>query len=194
MTDRRPVFIVCGVLHREVEKIAAEEYPGSAVILLDSMLHMHPQRLREILDAEVARHGTEPIVLVYGDCHAYMNATGTGLHCARTRGINCCELLLGHDRYRELQRGNMFIFLPEWTERWHEVFADELGLSDQKEANKFMRDMRSGLVYLDTGLVPVPHETISEIEGHFEMPVSILSVSLDTLREKIRTAAERVCS
>lgn len=191
MNSRTPVFIACGVFQREVERILAEEYPGSETVFLDSMLHMHPLRLREHLDATLARYGDRSAVLLYGDCHAWMHETCQREHCERTKGINCCELLLGHDRYRQLQRENVFIFLPEWTERWREVFAGELGLADRNEAGRFMRDMRSALVYLDTGVVPVPASTLREIESHFGMPVTVLPVSLDVLRATIRTAVQK---
>lgn len=191
MNSRTPVFIACGVLRREIEQILHEEYPDAEAVFLNSMLHMRPQKLRETLDAELSRHDAEPVVLVYGDCHAWMHETCQREHCARSSGINCCELLLGHDRYRQLQRENVFIFLPEWTERWREVFAGELGLADRTEAGRFMRDMRSALVYLDTGMIPVPASTLREIESHFGMPVTVLPVSVDGLRATIRTAVQK---
>lgn len=194
MSEHKPVFIACGVFRREVEQILREEFPDAVSVFPDSMLHMHPEQLRRELDTEIARHGRRPVVLVYGDCHAYMQQSCQLPHCTRTAGMNCCELLLGHEQYRQFQRDRVFIFLPEWTYRWREVFARELGLADRNNAGLFMKDMHSALVYLDTGISPVPEETLRDIETYFDMPVSVRSVSLDMLRNAIRTAAERACT
>jgi hypothetical protein len=186
MTGKRMVFVVCGVLRREVDRIVREEYPDADTVFLDSMLHMHPERLRVAIEEEMRRFDGTPVVLVYGDCHAHMQETCERGFCSRTGGMNCCELLLGHEHYRRLQRENVFIFLPEWTERWKEVFAGELGLSDRNQAASFMREMRSGLIYLDTGILAVPDETLEEIGNYFGMKVQVLPVTLDRLREEIK--------
>lgn len=192
MTGERMVFIACGVLHREVGPIVREEYPNAEIVFLDSMLHMRPEQLRLAIEEEIRRFDGTPVVLVYGDCHAHMHETCERRFCSRTGGINCCELLLGRESYRRLQRENAFIFLPEWTERWKEVFADELGLSDRNQAASFMSEMRSGLIYLDTGILPVPDETLREIGHYFGMKVRVIPVTLDLLREEIGRTVGRI--
>lgn len=189
----KPLTLVCcSVLRREMERILEEELPDAQAVFLDSMLHMHPEELCRTIDAVLAARIDRRILLVYGDCHARMAETGRRPQCARTGAVNCGELLLGQQRYREFRNGKTFLFLPEWTQRWREVFVQELGFADRSLAREFMQDNQRRLVYLDTGLIPVPTRTLAEIEEYFGMPVEIVAVTLVHLRQAVRDVARRL--
>jgi hypothetical protein len=189
----KPLTVVCcSVLRREIEHILDEDLPEAEDVFLDSMLHMHPEELRRTIDAVLAEKMDRPVLLVYGDCHARMAETGLRQQCARTEAVNCGELLLGRERYREFRNGKIFLFLPEWTQRWREVFVRELGFSDPSLAREFMQENQRRLVYLDTGLIPVPARALAEIEEYFGMPVEIVAVTLVHLRQAVRDAARRL--
>ncbi len=49
-------------------------------------------------------------------------------HVGRVAVINCAQLLVGRDRYRQLMREKAFLVLPEWARRWENIMKDELGL------------------------------------------------------------------
>lgn len=151
---------------------------------LDSMLHMHPTLLQETVEQTLTQE-ILPTLIIYGDCGPTMHDIDKRFVCARTSSLNCGDLLLGHARYQKLQSGLAFLFLPEWTERWREVFQIELGFSNPELARIFMHDTRKSLVYVDTGLIPVPRSTLREIEDYFAMPVEIQSATLGPLRAKI---------
>lgn len=185
-------LLCCSVLRRELEAFLARDYPEAELVFLDSMLHMHPERLRQRLDEAVAARPDRRCLLVYGDCHARMRETGDRPGCGRTEAVNCADLLLGRERYRTFRNGKAFVFLPEWTLRWRKVFQHELGFSDPALAREFMRENQRSLVYVDTGLMAVPTETLEEISAHFAMPVEVVGVSLDHLRQAIRSAVERL--
>ncbi len=181
-------IICCSVLRLEVENILQKDYPHLQAIFLDSMLHMHPQRLQKVMDQSLAALGDRPCLLVYGDCHPHIGDAEQLPHCCRTKAVNCADLLMGNELYRTYRRRKAFIFLPEWTFRWREVFEKELGFSDPSLAREFMQDNRDLLLYLDTGLIPLPQKTLDEISEYFGMPIEILAVSLDPLRQTIHTA------
>jgi len=185
-------IICCSVLRREVEAFALREYPEAELVFLDSMLHMHPEKLRQTIDAALAARPDRDCLLVYGDCHAHMHETGRRPHCARTSAVNCGELLLGREAYRSFRNERVFLFLPEWIERWREVFIKELGFSDQSLAREFMQESQRSLVYLDTGLIPVPEKTLAEIAGYFGMPVDVLAVSLNELHQAVHLAVQHL--
>jgi Protein of unknown function (DUF1638) len=109
-------------------------------------------------------------------------------HFGRVAGINCCEIFLGKDLYRKLQKDQEFIFLPEWTQRWREIFHRELDLESQEVAGSFMREFIRRLVYVDTGVIPVPYKTLHEISEFFGMQVEILNISLDNLQDSLNNA------
>ena len=185
-------FICCGVLRREIMEILRQDHPEAEQIFLESMLHMHPEMLREAIDEVMTPRGDRPCLLVYGDCHAHIQETGKQPNCAKTEAINCGDLLLGRELYRTYRNEKAFLFLPEWTERWREVFQTEMGFLDQELARDFMQENQSKLIYLDTGIVPVPRETLDEISEYFSMPIEVITVTLDHLRQKVRVAVQRL--
>ncbi len=147
------------------------------------MMHMHPEQLasslQPSLDDELKLgHG---VVLIYGDCCPRMATLEAMPGVARTRGKNCCELLLGREEYRRLSHEGAFFLIPEWARRWKEVFAKELGLN-RANATELMREMHSKLVYLDTGLAPVPEDTLKECAEYCGLPYEVRPVSLERLR------------
>ena len=189
----KPLSVVCcSVLRRELEHILDEDLPDAECVFLDSMLHMHPEELCRTIDAVLAARADRRILLVYGDCHARMTETSRRPQCAKTGAVNCGELLLGRELYREFRNGKTFLFLPEWTQRWREVFVQELGFTDRSLARVFMQENQRRLVYLDTALIPVPERTLAEIAGYFGMPVEIVPVTLVHLRQAVRDAARRL--
>ncbi len=188
------VFTVlcCSVLRREMEEVLKRDYPDARPVFLDSMLHMHPERLHRVMEEALAGLSGHAGLLVYGDCHPYMKDLEKRPLLWRTDGINCADLLLGRELYKRYQKEGAFLFLPEWTKRWREIFQQELGFTDSSLARDFMQENRKNLIYLDTGLLPVPERTLREIAEHFEMPVRVLRVSLDQLRSTVRSAVKQL--
>lgn len=187
----KPLTVICcSVLRREIEDLLSEEYPEAELVFLDSMLHMHPQKMREAIDKEVEARPERRCLLVYGDCHAHMRETAKGPRCTKVNGVNCGHLLLGTEEYRACRNSKIFLFLPEWTERWHEVFEKELGFTDRELAREFMHENQRKLLYLDTGLVPVPQDTLDNIADYFDMPIDVLPVTLERLRQAVKEAVD----
>lgn len=180
--------LCCSVLRREVEAIFQRDYPDAQLVFLDSMLHMHPKKLHEAMEQALAKASFKSCLLIYGDCHPYMRAFERRPHCQRVEAINCCDLLLGREQYDAFRADDAFLFLPEWTERWRETFQEGLGFMEPELARQFMQEYRSRLVFLDTGITPVPEKTVTEISEYFAMPVQVLPTSLDKLRKAIASA------
>ena len=176
------ICLSCGVFSKEIESLAREGNPGCRIITLESMLHMKPEELEKEMEKVIAGQEDNKFLILYGDCHPHMHEMQNRENFARVEGVNCCEIFLGKELYTKLQKEQAFIFLPEWTMRWREIFHRELNLEDQEVAGSFMRDLRRRLVYVDTGVIPVPHKTLQEISEFFGMPVEVLNISLDNLR------------
>jgi hypothetical protein len=180
--------LACGVFRTELDALVREGRLDCTIETLESMLHMNPVGLERAIERAMDARPGGRVVLLYGDCHAWMRETETRDDVSRVAGLNCCEILLGHDAYHRLQRAQAFIFLPEWARRWRDVFTRELGFTDPVLAQAFMKEHRRRLVYLDTGVVPVPVQTLDDIAGFFGMPVEVQPVSLDVLLQGIRAA------
>lgn len=187
------VLICCSVLRAEMMSLHRTHWPNHTLRFLDSLLHMHPQRLWTELVSLVEENLNEGrgLVLVYGDCCARMTALESRPGLVRTVGHNCCELLLGRAAYRRLSHEGAFFLLPEWAHRWPEVMATELGLS-HGNATDLMRDMHRKLLYLDTGVVPVPTSALQACGEYCGLPWVVQPVTLEILRATIDEALLRL--
>ncbi|MBN1241448.1 MAG: DUF1638 domain-containing protein [Spirochaetales bacterium] len=188
----RTKLLACGIFAREYGLLDAALRARFEPVFVDSMLHMHPDRLGETLDGLLAAAGDAPAVGLFGDCCPRSRELFSGPARARVACVNCVELALGRERYRELRKARTFFFMPEWAERWEEVFARELGLGDPELARDFLQDEMSQIVYVDTGVVPVPEATLAEIEARFGLPVRIERSDPGALESALRTALDKV--
>ena len=190
MTAARPTTcIACSIFRREIEELQARGSLGVSVRYLGSMLHMVPAELGLQLDALIQQEQAkgQDILLGYGDCCAHMLDLEQEPGISRLEGINCCEILLGRDRYHALRRTGAFFLLPEWAMRWRAILEEELGLT-ASNARDLMRDLHTRLVYVDTGFVPVPEAALEEASAFTGLPWEVLTVDLDHLRAALRGA------
>jgi hypothetical protein len=185
----RILLIACAIFASEFGRLQASLRDRFDVRFLDSMLHMVPEELDCRIGEALA--GTDrPAVLLYGDCSPHMREFARSPDRSRTAGCNCIEILLGSERYRDLRRNGAFFLMPEWAQRWEEVFKQHLGLGDPALARDFMRDSARELVYLDTGSGPLPGELLEEISLFLGLPVRVERTGLDGLETALRTAVD----
>ena len=186
----RTVWLSCGVIRAEMEELQRRGLIGGELLFLDSMLHMNPPQLEAALTAALER-GREAapdgdgdragcLVLVYGDCSAHMLDLARRFRVGRVAVINCAQLLTGRARYRQLMQQEAFLVLPEWALRWEQIMKSELGLTELV-AHELMGENRGALVYLDTGLVPVPTLQLEGFASYAGLPWRVEEVSLDDM-------------
>jgi hypothetical protein len=188
-------WISCGVLRGELEELHRSGRLNGNLLFLDSMLHMHPQTLETTLSATLEQSvaGGERVVVVYGDCSCRMLDLVRDFQVGRVHAVNCAQMLVGRARYHELMQAQAFILLPEWALRWKEIMQRELGLSSSV-ARDLMRENRKELVYLDTGLAPVPCAELDGCADYSGLPWRVEPVTLDHLLELLLEAEASVCS
>jgi len=193
----RRLCLSCSIFKQEIKALQAAGKLDLPVEFLNSMLHMVPAkleaRLQEALGSARVQEPEREVVLAYGDCCGHMDTFESEPGTARTAGINCCEILLGRETYRKLRKEGAFFLMPEWALAWKQVFVSQLGLLGPC-ARTFMQEMHSRLIYLDTGLVPVPHGDLAEASEFLGLPVEILPVSLEpllaSLHQAVRSASQ----
>ncbi|MGB3223003.1 MAG: DUF1638 domain-containing protein [Desulforhopalus sp.] len=189
---RNLTFIVCSVLAREAQTFLSHDYPEAKQIFLDSVLHIYPQKLYKAVETAIETQGNQNYVLIYGDCSAHMKALSQRSDCERTEAVNCGELLLGTELYKAYRNKKVFLFLPEWTERWQEVFQRELGFSNPSLAQEFMHENQRSFIYLDTEIIPIPWKHLKAISEFFNMPTKVVTVSCEHFRQSVKAAVERL--
>jgi hypothetical protein len=175
------VWLSCGVLRAELETLHQQRLITGERCYLDSMLHMAPPLLEQTLRSTLQQHPQHCcLVLVYGDCCSRMLDLVRDYRVGRVDAINCAQLLVGRERYRQLMREGAFMVLPEWALRWQEIMQTELGLS-RSVARDLMQENRSVLVYLDTGLTPVPELQMAAFAEYTGLQWRVERVALDHL-------------
>jgi hypothetical protein len=160
------------------------------IVYLNSMLHMHPEQLQILLDAKIEEYKNFRIILMYGDCHARMIDYEEKTNIVRTPGINCCEILLGKEKYRKIRNEEAFILLPEWSGRWKEVFVDSMGFKTSKAIKPFMAEMHKKIVYVDTGLVEKNNPLLNKISDFLGLPLEIYPSTIKELEKVIISLIE----
>lgn len=189
-----PLLLSCSVLDREVQYLAGQYWPECQMETVSSDLHMVPQRLSALLSETLMNRilSGRPVVLVFGECCTAMEELSAIPGVARVRGRDCPEILLGRDAYRSAMQAGEFFLLPEWARRWEEIFTRRLGLAHGPAA-ELLRDVHSRLVYLDTGLAPVPREELTACTQWCGLPHTIRPVNLDLVRMSLDEALRTAC-
>ncbi|MFH0730323.1 MAG: DUF1638 domain-containing protein [Pseudomonadota bacterium] len=191
MTDKKISCLACGVFKMELAALTQQGKLDCDIIALESMLHIKPAKLEQEMERAMATGPKDKFLILYGDCHPGMHEMRNRENASGVVGINCCDILLGREAYRKLQKDQAVIFLPEWTLRWQDLFTRELGFEKPEVAQAFMKEHRKRLVYADTGVIPLPEKTLRDISGFFDMPVEIQPISLDILLLKISNALRK---
>ena len=186
------VWLSCGVVRAEMGELQRRGSISGEMLFLDSMLHMDPPKLEAKLIAELARNSGHPgcLVLVYGDCSARMLDLARTYRVGRVNVINCAQLLLGRERYRQLMHEEAFLVLPEWARRWEHIMKSELGLT-KEVAQDLMGENRGVLVYLDSGLAPVPESHMAAFSAYSGLPWRVETVTLDCMLAALLEAQSR---
>ncbi len=187
------IIICCAVFKAEILALRERHWPNLTIRFLSSMLHMRPDKLASRLEAQLREDilHDHRVLLIYGDCCTQMDDFTTRPGVVRIRGNNCCDLLLGRERYRQLSHEGAFFLLPEWANRWRHIFSVELGLNRANAAG-LMGEMHRKLVYLDTGVLPVPEDDLNECSQYCGLPWQVLTVSLEPLRTGIQSALDKL--
>ena len=193
MTAPPLTVITCSVFRPELSALVGRGRLAFPFRCLDSSLHMHPERLHAGLQEMVRqeRQRGNLVLLVYGDCSAFMSELAEGEGVLRVPGTGCGELLLGKERHMALIKEGAFLLFPEWAGRWREILSNLPGL-DEEATRLMMRDMHNRFVYLDTGVAPVPEEALRACGEHFGLPVEVFAAGLDHLLQQVTESARQL--
>ncbi len=175
------IIIACGIFKTEIDFLKSTGKINFPVIYVDSMLHMYPTELQKFLDSKIKEYKSFKIVLVFGDCHARMVDYEKNKNIVRSPGVNCCEIFLGSEEYKKLRKEGAFILLPEWAERWEEVFKKTMGFKNSRQVKPFMKEMHEKLVYIDTGYTKMNYPLLHEIADFIGLPLEIHDSSIERL-------------
>jgi hypothetical protein len=190
----QPRLVACSVFAREVEALRRAAFPGCELETVSSRLHVHPAKLAARLERAVAGASRRrPVVLVYGDCCPEMDALERRPCVARTRGLNCADLVLGREAYRRLAQEGAFFVFSDWAKRWPETITKDLGVPPVAAA-AIVREVHSKLVYVDTGVARRPVAALDACSRFCGLPWEARPASLEPLGAAIGEAVGRLAA
>jgi len=176
----------------EFESLRERGLIEGVAIFQDSMLHMKPDKIAECLKESIQKKDfQQPCVIVYGDCSSRMIDLQQQKGIARINAVNCLQMLVDRDTYRDFMKREAFVFLPEWAARWNTIFAEELGLSDSQTAKEYFRDTRREIIYLNTGLMATPVEEMQKSSEFTGLPWSVVETDLACFLSLLQEAEQR---
>lgn len=184
------ICLACGIFKNDLIKL--KDRLNLRVLYIDSILHMNPEKLEKLINERIKQYQFHNILILFGDCHANMLDVEKNSRVARVDGINCCDIILGEKRYRELRRAKTFILMNEWVHRWEEVFKVELGFADSNSAKTFMHDMHSKFVYLYTDNEQIPYEVLEKISEYCGLPYETERYDISYLYKSMLKALKKL--
>ncbi|MDQ0287695.1 hypothetical protein J2Z49_002826 [Desulfofundulus luciae] len=181
------VFVCCGVLRPELEKVFAELAKDKGVaeerIYLEPVLHVNLDRLKQSLAGALSGAVGEGkrVLAIYGYlCHPEMEALVKGYGALVSTARNCIEMLLGEDMARLDAEARTFYLTPGWLKNWKQIFIEGLGWDSIDARQKF--GLYDRILLLDTGVMPLDEEEILEFFDYTRVPVEIRRFKLQNLR------------
>lgn len=191
MTGDRLLLLGCGILKKEVELLIARNNWPMDTLFLDSALHVDFTKLTTGLTNALAMHREEDVIVFYGTCHPLMERMLAEAGTFRTRGQNCCEMLLGPELFhQELAMGAYFL-LDDWARRWQQIVTRTFNTEKLAIIREIFQGDRNYLLGLKT---PCSADFTAEAEAAGELvglPLRWRDVGLDHLESVLLEAISR---
>ncbi len=127
VTERPVRIISCGIVKKELEEIIDRRSWDLEVTYLTSSLHMHPDTLYERIAQLLDKYGENPIVLVYGVCHPFIDRLIDRKRVFRIDAQNCIDMLVGREVFTDELSSGGFFLLEGWVDNWNEMVSLSLG-------------------------------------------------------------------
>lgn len=170
-------LLCCGIVSRELDHLL--QVRQAEVTYLNPALHVDLDKMAAELGCGMQRIGEGGALVLGTQCHPDLSdlAAGMGLHIIQAK--NCIEMLLGDDMARMDSEARTFYITGGWLENWRSIFIEGLKWDEIDARQNFGYYDR--IVLLDTGMWPIDDEMILEFYEYTQVPVEIVSVTLDNM-------------
>lgn len=189
----RTTLVSCSIFRPYVEGTDWQGAGPERTLFIDSALHVVPEELDAILSSIVDHERAQGrrVLVAYGDCTSRLVQRCSGSGVRRVPMANCCAILVGPERYREMRHAELFAFLPEWSERWRPILQKATG-GDDATMREIFRFTNRGLVFVDSDRASTSVERREEIAGAFGLPAFVERVTGHRLQAELRSTLHRL--
>lgn len=172
-------LLCCGIVARELDHLLKER--NVEISYLDPALHVDLDKLAVALESSMQRVGEDTALILGTKCHPDLESLTAGKGMRGIQAQNCIEMLLGDKMARIDSEAKTFYLTGGWLENWRRIFIDGLKWDEIDARQNFGYYDR--IVLLDTGMWPIDDELILEFYEYTQVPIEIIPVTLDHMRE-----------
>jgi len=173
-------ILCCGVLRPELEHLLAEQ--NADITYIDAALHVDLDKLAQSVTENLRGINENQIPLVMGNqCHPEMEQIAAEHGGRVIQAKSCIEMLLGEKIEHLDAEAKTFYLTSGWLENWRQIFMEGLGWDTIDARQNFGYYDR--ILLLDTGILTIDDMTLLEFYDYAQVPVEIISVDLDNLRQ-----------
>jgi len=183
------MLVGCGIFKKEINWIIEQNGWEIESHYLPSALHINFSKLATALTYALEKYNHDEKFVFYGACHPCIDEMLEVGNTHRTCGINCVDMLLGHELYMEELKNGAFFFLEDWALNWKTVIVKNFGNKRAIVKDIFQGDCNYILAVRTptSGDFSKEAEAVSEYVG---LPLRTMDVSLDRLQSVLEKAIE----
>lgn len=191
----RHSLLCCGIMQREITAILPElvqKYGEIDVTYLDPGLHVNLDKLSTALSQKCMeiKQTCDKITLVFGSkCHPDLDQLAKTCGMDMMKPQDCISFLTGTQRDLLDKECKTFYLSPGWLEYWPRIFKEGLGW-DSIDARQNL-GFYDRILLLDPGVETFSDEQILEFYEYCQVPIEILPVKLDYLKQNLIDALAR---
>ena len=130
-------IVACGAIATHISNIASRENFDITIYPLPPLLHNHPEKIADEVDAKIAeiKEAYEKIAVAYADCGSYgaLDKVLEKYNIARLGGNHCYDVFAGQTRVNELTATGTYILTDYLVKSFHRSVVVELGLDRHPE-------------------------------------------------------------
>lgn len=171
-------LLCCGIVSRELDHLLQQRQ--AEVTYLDPALHVDLDRMAAELGRGMQWVGEGGALVLGTQCHPDLTNLTAGMGIYGIQAKSCIEMLLGDEMARMDSEAKTFYITGGWLENWRSIFIEGLKWDEIDARQNFGYYDR--ILLLDTGMWPIDDEMILEFYGYTQVPVEIVSVTLDNMR------------
>ncbi len=168
----------CAVFRAEAEHVLGEA--ARQIEWISPGLHVDLGRLERVLDE---RLGSEGALCLLAGCHPALDRLLHERGGRRLPGKDCIAVFIDEEERKRLEGRLAFVMTPGWLDHWREIFQEALGWDGVDARQSF--GLYDTIVLLDFGLAPIDDMALLEFFEFVQVPIEVMSASLDRFREAI---------